>query len=320
MNELRKDYILDRWVIIAGDRGKRPTDFALKSEKIKKEKTCFFCPTNEHMTPPEISRIEEDGKWIIRVFPNKFPAVDKAEGSSPENFLNMIPAYGVHEVVVDTNDHEKTLCDMSEEYLVKVFDVFMDRIRELEADSQSRYVSVFKNHKKIAGASLSHSHSQIASIPIIPSLVASELEASNNYIKKNKSCPFCDISKNESKSERAIFEDENVFTVAPYASRFNFEAWIIPKRHVKNFDELKEDEKISFVKTLKQLLVRLRDGLKDPGYNFFLHYCPKGEDFHFHLELCPRIGKWAGFEYSTNITINTMPPETAVKFYRELEK
>ncbi|MFH1722292.1 MAG: galactose-1-phosphate uridylyltransferase [Candidatus Altiarchaeota archaeon] len=315
MNELRKDYLLDRWVIVACDRGKRPTDFATASEG-SEDKVCFFCPGNEHMTPPEISRIEEDGKWIIRVFPNKFPAVDTSAGESFKDFLEMVPVYGLHEVVAETNDHAKTLSDMPVDHLVKVFDVYMERIKELEKDPKSKYVSVFKNHKKIAGASLSHSHTQIVSIPVVPPLVKAEVEASKRYIEEHTSCPFCDIWRKEAKSERAIFEDENVVSFAPYASRFNFEAWIIPKRHVKNFNELEEEEKQSFVSALKTILERLRDGIGDPGYNFYLHYSPNGEDFHFHLELCPRIGKWAGFELATEIIINTMPPETAAKFYR----
>ncbi|MFC2154114.1 galactose-1-phosphate uridylyltransferase [Candidatus Altiarchaeota archaeon] len=315
MNELRKDYILDRWVIISLKRGKRPTDFTAKPEKID-EKTCFFCPGNEHMTPPEISRVEEGGKWTIRVFPNKFPAVMDEEGEEIKGLLSKKAAFGWHEVIADTNDHAKTLSDMSKEHLVKVFGVYMERIKELEERSNTKYVSVFKNHKKIAGASLSHSHTQVASVPIVPPLVQAEVDASKKYMGDHTSCPFCDIWRNETKSERVIFEDEHTVAIAPYASRYNFEAWIMPKKHVGNFDQLKEDEKLSFVSTLKKILVRLRDGLGDPGYNFYLHYTPEGEDLHFHLEFCPRIGTWAGFESSTDIIINIMPPELAAKFYR----
>lgn len=316
MNELRKDYLLDEWVIIAAGRGKRPTDFSGKPESGEEMGTCFFCPGNEHLTPPEISRVEEDGNWVIRVFPNKFPAVSKEEGDASGGLRSMQAAYGVHEIVADTNDHAKTLTDMPPDHIVRVFDVYMKRIEALTADERTNYVAVFKNHKKVAGASLSHSHAQIISTPMLPPVVRREVEAVRQYSADHGSCPHCDAWRGELQGDRRIAEDEYTAAFAPYASRFNFEAMVLPKRHVGNFCDLDDGEKASFCTTLKTILARLRDGLGDPGYNYFLHYAPGGDDLHFHVKICPRLSTWAGFEYTTGIIINTMPPETAAAFFR----
>ncbi len=316
MNELRKDYLLDEWVIIAAGRGKRPNDFTQKQEAEEETGTCFFCPGNEHLTPPEISRVEADGKWAIRVFPNKFPAVSKDEAEPSGGLLSMQAAYGVHEIVADTNDHAKTLSDMPVEHIVCVFDVYMERIEALSADERTKYVAVFKNHKKMAGASLSHSHTQIISTSMLPPLVRREADAVRQYSADHGSCPHCDAWRGELQGDRRIADDEYTAAFAPYASRFNFEAMVLPKRHVANFSDLDGEERISFCATLKNILVRLRNGLGDPGYNYFLHYAPGAEDLHFHLKICPKLSTWAGFEHTTGIIINTMPPETAAAFYR----
>ena len=69
MGEIRRDPILNRWVVYATDRGKRPHQIKQEAAKLK-TKTCFFCPGQEETTPPEIGRIEDKGKWKVRWFEN----------------------------------------------------------------------------------------------------------------------------------------------------------------------------------------------------------------------------------------------------------
>ena len=79
MSELRKDPIVGRWVIIATERGKRPSDWA-NEPSMKAGGLCPFCPGNEDKTPPEIMAIRpmSDQRdipgWEVRVVPNKFPS------------------------------------------------------------------------------------------------------------------------------------------------------------------------------------------------------------------------------------------------------
>jgi len=316
MNELRREYLFDRWVILAKDRGKRPHEFK-KGEKKKKFDGCYFCPGNEDKTPPEISRVMEDGRWIIRCFPNKFSATTKIFRTFEENFFTKVSAYGNHEVIVETPEHNITLGDLSVEHIAKIIDVYADRIGDNMRDPKVKYVLVFKNHGAEAGTSLEHSHSQVIALAKVPTMVQDEVSAARRYKKETGSCLFCDIWKKEMKSSRRIYSDRNVAAFAPFASRFSFESWIVPKRHVSGLEYMDSKERLSLAKTLKLLIGGLNSSLNYPPYNFFLHTAPKGVDSHFHIELCPRVSKWAGFELGTGFVINTMPPETAAKHYRD---
>ncbi len=316
-NELRRDYFLDRHVIIAVGRGKRPTDF--KKDGAAEDgggKTCFFCPGNEHTTPPEISRVEEDGRWVIRVFPNKFPAVTKEEGEAGEYLM---PAYGDHEVVVESPVHGETVADLSLNRIAQVLKVYMERVEAMLSDPKAEYALVFKNHGKKAGASLSHTHTQIISLPVVPELVREEADAADAHITWKGSCPLCDAWKKESGGPRSVWEDENVSVFTPYASRSPMEAWVVPKKHALQLSDLTGEEMGGMAYGLKLLLQSLKERLGDPAYNMVLHLSPAGRDLHMHFELLPRLSNWAGFELGSGIIINSMPPETAAEFYRSGE-
>jgi len=309
--ELRKDYILDRWVIIASERKKRPKEF--KKTKAKKEGICYFCPGNENLTPKETGRIEKQGKWIIRWFPNKFPAVSH-EGNpaikSANKYFTYADAFGIHEVIVETPNHNKQLADLTEEHIKEVLKVYANRITELTKTDGTKYVLVFKNEGMEAGTSLVHSHTQVMTYNKIPVLVEEEVNAARTY----GTCPYCEIINIEKNSYRRVFENDNFVSFTPYASRFNYEIWIFPKEHIRNITEMNEKKLLDLASMLKKILLRLR-GINLP-YNFFLHYAPEGKDLHFHIEICPRLATWAGFELATNATINSVSPEDAAKFYR----
>lgn len=311
-NEIRRDYLLDRWVIIAANRGKRPEDFKTKGEKIEKTKVCVFCPGNEHMTPSEISRIGAGERWIIRSFPNLYAATHNTKAIAKKGPSNSLPAYGRHEVIVESPDHEGLIQDLSLEHFVSLLDEYQARIDALNKLKGVKYTLVFKNFGRVAGASLYHTHTQVVGLPMVPPVIAEEAESG-----KDGKCKLCKILAKELKSARKVFEDEYVGAFAPYASRFPFEVWIQPKRHVKSIGEMTVDEKTSFATALKYVIKTLSDKLGKTPYNFYLHTSPKGKNLHFHLEFCPKISKIAGFELGTQMYINVMPPEKAGKFYRQ---
>ncbi|MBI2574691.1 DUF4921 family protein [Candidatus Woesearchaeota archaeon] len=316
--ELRKDYILDRWVYLAAERMKRPVEF--KRETVEESKTCFFCPGNEALTPPEIGRVNKEGKegsseWLIRWFLNKFPAVEEkspesAAARTDNEFFTFASAYGRHEIVVETPNHDEQLWDLGRAHLAELLRIYSGRIDELEKMPGMKYVTVFKNHAREAGTSLVHSHTQIASIALLPPAVIDELNASKRF----STCPYCRIVDIERKSFRRCFENSSFAAFAPYASRFNYEVWIFPKRHVRRFSELDNGELDALAEVLGQVLGKLKS-ISAP-YNFFLHYAIKGDDLHAHIEVLPRLSIWAGFEFSTGATINSVTPESAAAFYR----
>ncbi len=318
MNELRKDYLTDRWVIIASERAKRPHEFKTPKEE-NNAANCFFCPGKEHTTPPHIYTVEKDSKWIIRVIPNKFPAVTPngvSDIKTDNSFYTYASAYGRHEIVVETNEHGKELEDLSEDHIKKILKTFIIRIDELMKDPQIDYVSVFKNKGKSAGASIAHAHSQIIAYNNIPSAIKNELESSYRYYVLNKKCAFCDIISKEKNSHRRVLKTEHTVAFTPYASRFPFEVWLFPKRHIAGIGELNEDELFDFSASLKKILTKLKE-IGNVPYNILFHsMTDNSANFHFHIEILPRLTVWAGFELETGTIINPVAPEDAAKFYR----
>ena len=195
MPELRKDPIINRWVIIATERQKRPSDFPLETEEKTSEELCPFCPGREDKTPPEILSYRNDSTkpnkpgWWIRVVPNKYPAL-VIEGSLDkrgDGIYDQMNGIGAHEVIIETPDHNLTLPDLEPKHIEDVIWVYRDRIVDLKKDKRFKYILIFKNHGRKAGASLSHSHSQLIATPIVPKRVAEEIDWSSDttIIKKD---------------------------------------------------------------------------------------------------------------------------------------
>ncbi len=312
MGELRKDYIRDSWVIISPKRQDRPKQFVENTRK-KEDKKCSFCRGNESLTPPETYRVEEKQKWIIRCFPNKFPAVSEEEAPRLKAigpFLKYAYAYGWHEVMVDSPWHNKQLSDLPNEHIRKVLQAYSDRVGELSKNKDIKYIAVFKNHESQAGTSIIHSHSQLIAYNHISRAVLEEVRAVASY----KKCPYCSIIKMESRSERLAFENNKAVAFAPYASRYPYELAIFPRRHVHNITELRDDELAGIAKLIRNSLSRLKR-LRAP-YNLYLHNAPLGKELHFHIKINPRLNIFGGFELATGTIINTISPEFAAKFYR----
>ncbi|MBL7056477.1 galactose-1-phosphate uridylyltransferase [Candidatus Woesearchaeota archaeon] len=308
MIELRKDPILERYVIISEKRGKRPHDF--KQEKDTNNSSIdFFAPGNEHLTPPEIARVEKNGKWTIRVIPNKFAFLDSKKYSKIKSFPKVNPAYGRHEVIVETPSKIKQLWDLSSEEIFKILEVYSDRIYELSGKKHIKYVQIFKNHGKSAGTSLFHSHTQVAALPLIPPSIEDKLRG----MKKNK-LTYESLVKKESKSKRKALETKHFVAICPFASRFNFEVHVFPKKHYSNIAEMPDKIVKDLALILKKILRKLKS--LNCSYNFHLHYAPEGKAMLFHMEITPRLASWAGFEHSSGIIVNSISPETAAKFYK----
>lgn len=304
-SEIRKDYYLDRYVIIAPGRNKRPQKVVRKEETQTGE--CFFCPprVDEPGRETVLTEIKEHGRWKIKVIKNKFPALT----------FDNLKAYGSQEVVIETPEHGKEIHELSLEHIKDIFDVYAERYKVLKSEKGVCYTLIFKNEGGKAGASVAHSHSQIIALPMIPPKIAEEAAAVDEYWQKHRSCPLCDILKSEKGGPRVIWEDEHLFVLAPYASESPYEAWFIPKRHIHSIEFLNETEKMSFAHALKRLLKRLDE--IDVSYNYFFLNSLDVESHHLFLKLEPRPNVWAGLELGTGIIINPVPPEDAVKFYQE---
>lgn len=336
MSVLRRDPLSNGWVIISPERGLRPSDFG-SVESTRKGGFCPFCPGHESKTPPELFAYRKAGSepnspdWWVRAIPNTF-AVLQPEGE-PERrgkgIYDLMNGVGAHEIVVETPDHNADFTTLEVKQVEEIVRMHLERMRALREDSRFRYIQIFKNHGSAAGATLEHAHSQIIALPITPRWVKEELQAAAQHYQRKERCLFCDILDQEiDDGERIVFENEHFVAYAPFASKFPFETWIQPREHSANFHTLREEQIRPFAECVRSTMSMLFRTLQDPPYNFLLHTAPIyykkasywktiEDDYHWHMEIIPRLTRVAGFEWGTGFYINPTPPEDAARFLRE---
>jgi len=331
MPELRKDPIVGRWVIISTERGKRPTSFSAVSKRVA-ARMCPFCPGQEDSTPPEIfahRRADSEPNrpgWNLRVIPNKFPAliVEGKLNREPQGIYDKMDGVGAHEVIIETADHAFDLVDMTDESARDVFWAYRERMMDLERDSRLKYILIFKNHGEAAGASLEHSHSQLIATPIVPKRVSEEIDGARRYFEFKERCIFCDVVRQELQDQVRVVKDHDAFVaIEPFAPRFPFETWIIPKMHQSSYLELSDSEHLTLARAFKDTLARIKIALNDPPFNYILHTRPVSHDhheyFHWHFEIIPKLTKVAGFERGSGFYINPTAPEEAAAYLRSID-
>ncbi|MFH1830729.1 MAG: galactose-1-phosphate uridylyltransferase [Pseudomonadota bacterium] len=335
MPELRKDPVVSRWVIISTERSKRPTDLVKPESETSsdaKPKFCPFCEGNEQSTPSEVLCYRQEGTqpntrgWTLRAFPNKFPAlmIEGEIGRRGDGIYDMMNGIGAHEVIVETPEHATNIVDLPEDRFQDVLWAYRDRIMDLKKDKRFRYILVFKNRGLRAGASLEHTHSQLIALPIVPKAVAEEMYGTKNYYDYKERCLFCDLVSQEiEEQKRVVTENEDFLAICPYAPRFPFETWILPKKHGSHYENATKHEIKNLTALFQRTLKKLNAALKDPPYNFMLHTSPVNESelqhYHWHIEITPRISRVAGFERGSGFYINPTAPEVSAQFLRELE-
>ncbi|MFA6171376.1 MAG: DUF4931 domain-containing protein [Patescibacteria group bacterium] len=303
-SEYRKQYFLNKYVLITPGRAKRPHEILEQSLEVSNFK-CEFCP--EAIEKSElIKTYGKEKPWSLAVLSNKFPAVE----------LKNDKAYGVQEIIVETPIHEKQFSSLDIEHLTLYFEVLADRLKEISKDKKIEYVLEFKNHGSKAGASIKHEHSQIFATNILPPDILEELKLAQNYKIEHNACPYCDILKKELSGPRKIYEDRLAGAFAPFAPEYHYEAWIFTKRHVDNISQTTAGEKESLAQCLKLILEKLNSAGID--YNFFLHQVVSQKDQHFYIKVQPRDKNiWGGVELGSGLVINSVSPEKAAEFYQK---
>jgi UDPglucose--hexose-1-phosphate uridylyltransferase len=328
-SEIRKDPVLERWVIIAPHRGRRLK--FVQEEPQAGPATCPFCPGNEGMTPPEIMAYREPGTkpntagWRLRVVHNKFPAL-QIEGDldrTPEGMYDLMNGIGAHEVIIESPNHDPSAEAITIERMDDTLRAYRDRVLDLGGDKRMRCVLVFKNHGARAGASLMHPHSQLIATPIVPKRVVEELEGAERHYRFKERCVFCDVLREELRTrERMVAENDVAVGFAPYAARFPFEACVMPKQHRAAFERIEDHEIRGVAEVLLEVLRRMSKSLDSPPYNYMLHSAPYGSSdvphYHWHFEIVPRITEVQGFEWGTGFFINPTSPEEAARYMREV--
>jgi UDPglucose--hexose-1-phosphate uridylyltransferase len=252
-------------VILAPAREQRPNVF--------EGAPCPFCPGAEDQTPPEIAR--DGDPWRIRVFPNRYPPTEHAE------------------VIVESASHTDSFDELPAEHAARAVAMLFERHLAIDAN----YVSIFKNHGRLAGASIPHLHSQIVGTAFVPLRPAREGDA----FARAERCPLCDLSDHP-----VIAETEHYRWIAPRGSRLAHQQWIVPNRHEHDLTEPRE------LASLLQSSARAMRRISD-SFNWAFITFPHQRRGHWYVELFPRIAMIAGYELGTGTFINTVDPSDAAK-------
>lgn len=331
MPELRKDPIVGRWVIIATDRAKRPVT-PKPEPPLSSGGICPFCEGQEDKTPNEILAYRENGTrpnergWRVRVVPNKFPAL-QIEGDLQkrgDGIYDKMNGVGAHEVILECPHHETSMAKLPVSNIQEILWSYRDRLVDLKKDPRLVYGMVFKNVGALAGASLEHSHSQLIVTPIVPINVQEEMNGSQEFFNYRGRCIYCDMIHQELSTEkRIVLDSPNFVAFCPYAGRFPFETWILPKNHNSHFENSQKIEIEELGGILKNILLKLQIALDDPAYNYIIHTSPFVNQslpyYHWHIEIIPRLTRVAGFEWGTGFYINPVPPEQSAAFLRDID-
>ncbi len=335
LHELRKDPLLGRWVAVVNPP-KTPAEYVLPHHEAVEE-NCILCAGREKETPTEIMTVprtgsDGKGRWWTRVIPNFVPIfhIEGELGRSGEGMYDRMNSVGANEIIIESPDHKVRPEDMGTEQMARVLFTYRERMADLEKDPRLRYTLIFKNSGKEAGDEYFHPVSHLASTPVIPKRVKEELEGAKEYFAYKERCIFCDICRQElNVGRRVILETKGFVAFCPYASKFPFESWIVPKRHSCLFQEINADEVSDLAAVLSSVLKKLRALFHGVAFNYFIHSAPNriprknhwhtlGEDYHWHLEIMPRLLRTSGFEWGSGFYVLPTSPEHAAKYLREV--
>ncbi|XP_057982876.1 ADP-glucose phosphorylase [Malania oleifera] len=333
--EMRKDTVTNRWVIFSPARARRPSDFKSKSpitpgSNSGNSQECPFCIGHEHECAPEIFRLprQSSDDWKIRVIQNLYPALSRdlehtfLQNPNSDPVPNSsLPGFGFHDVVIESPLHSVHLSDLSPSEIGEVLLAYRKRIEQLVRHESIKYIQVFKNHGASAGASMSHSHSQIMAVPIVPPTVSARLESMKDYFTQTGKCSLCEVWP----EDLLVDESTHFISIVPFAASFPFEIWIVPRDHCSHFHELDGQKVVDLGGLLKLMLRKISLQLNNPPFNFMMHTSPLQITelehcyTHWFLQIVPQLTGVAGFEIGTGCYINPVFPEDAAKVMREVK-
>lgn len=331
---LRRDPITGRWIV-----NTEQVEQIDKSQALRETGVCRLCEGGEADTPPEIFALRpKDGKpnspgWEVRVVPNFSPAlgIEGELNRRGELMYDLMNAVGAHEIVIETPQHIANFADLELGQIEKVVKTYALRVGDLKKDDRFRSVVVFKNYGEDI---VRHSHSQIIATPVTPKNLKEELNGAKDYYGYKERCIYCDIIKQEKQqSKRVVYENESFLGIAPFASRFPYEVWLLPKRHCFAFENTTEKEFPHLALAIKTVLKKMQLLLDDPPYSFVLHSGPNTSersqrqgywqtikyDYHWHFEIMPQAIESSGLERGTGFYLNPTTPEEVTSRLGEIE-
>lgn len=321
MGEMRKDYVLERYMIISPHNGKNLTS-----------KKSPYAPGNEsHTNPSILSLVAKDGmlqrlqdsednyvkNWSIRVFESKNPAVSiKTANTYSDKPHYSEPAYGYHYIVVASPKPTDTFATIDTEQWSNILVVIQDRLRWLYTQKGVTYVAIYANHGKEAGSDTTHPHLHVVTFSTIPPVIEAEAEASHKILNEKGVCALCQTVTAETGGPRQILQTEGFIAFCPWAPSYPYEFWICPKKHTTSFSKITQKEINDLSLILRATLGGLTNGLKNVSFNFVFHLSPEKKNsrqIHWHIEVYPITDAWSGLERGYGIFLNKTSPEKAAE-------
>jgi UDPglucose--hexose-1-phosphate uridylyltransferase len=304
---------------VAPSRAERPDDAGLSAGTADPAAWCPFCAGNEACTPTDVLRIPAGAEaWRARIIPNRYPVVAHvAEGmdSAPHDFP-IRPAHGVHEVVIESPAHERSILALDPRAWRDVWELCRRRMAALADRDDLAWAMVFKNSGPRAGASLEHLHSQLVALDFVPPFMQAELAAAEAATD-----PFGDLLRAARSAGRIVAEAGGVVALVPPAPRQPYETWLVPT-DPEPFLHATTPARIDAVAELTRMFVaRLDQLVAGADYNWWLHQLPFGRyaapglaaKWHWHLEILPRLSPLAGFELGTGCHVTTVSPQDSAR-------
>ncbi len=330
MPELRQNRFTKEWVIMATERAKRPEELRVQRDSRPPlpsySEKCPFCPGNEQMAPPAVMEMPPHGKWQVRVVPNKFAAL--ARQGEPwrkvERSRRSMNGIGIHDVIVETPDHSLTTALLPVEHVAEILRAYRQRFTEVSADPRIANVTIFKNHGSAAGTSLEHPHSQLIGAPVISTQVRHRVYEAIRHYDEFGECIFCEAIKEDlEEPARVVLTTDRFIAVEPFASATPFATYLYPRRHMASFGDISEPEIADLARVLKTVLGKLYVGLQNPDFNYAIRTAPHEsagvQYYHWYVSVIPRLTRVAGFELGSGTFINTVLPEAAAEFLRNVK-
>ncbi len=321
LSQLRQDLVSGDWIVVAPRVRFRPHQIGgRKKSRVRAPKST--CPFERPVNP--LLEIRNPHDWTVQIIQNKFPAFvhrDVCSKVRKEGPYAVTDGIGHHDVLI-TRSHTQDFPDLPITHARDLFRAFQDRYLMLMADSCLAYISMFHNWGPSAGASIYHPHYQMIAIPVVPPDFEHSLKGALAYSKQHSACVHCAMIAWERKEKkRIIVENEGAIAFAPFLSRTGFEVRVFPKRHLPFFEHTPERELGYVVEALHAVLKKVKRSLQDPDYNFFIHTAPikhrkAYENYHWHIEVLPKVNIAAGFELGTGIEINPVDPDEAARILR----
>ncbi len=306
-SEIRTDYRTGGKCVIVPGRQNRPKEVEEEDDASTDLSKCPFEPNTVDRKNLEIMHTG-DNPWEIMVIRNKFPELSgETPLSSRDGILAYTSGYGYNEVVIETPEHNVKLEDFDDDRIKRWIDILIEREEALYSRNYIAGVMVFKNFGAAAGASIAHSHTQIIAWPELVGTQKVELETIHKSKRETGKCIYEKAVEEE--KARTMIEGKNFVTIAPFASRIAGESMIVPKRHVNYMLDLTDEERYELASTLKSIIIINKRIFGQQPYNIVFHEIKNERDFHFHVEVYPRLAKLAGIELGQNVFVNTVVPE-----------